>query len=172
MVPGDWWDIPNSPYSIYQSSIINCPENEVPACTATWAPDGSYTVYKNNRSINLGSGTFCHGYQLFDNGLVCVQTLGLNGSQCYMWYAINWLECVASNDVYISTSGSDSNCGDTSSTPVRTFAKALSIVNSGGNIHIVSGSGSDFSDQSATFNKNVSIDLNGGTGYFYLAKAT
>jgi len=76
-------------------------------------------------------------------------------------------------DVYVNSStGSDSNAGDScvAGHPFLTFAKAYSLLNSGGTIHVCN-SGADFSAETVTLNKSFSIDLNGASGNFYGPKA-
>jgi hypothetical protein len=71
-------------------------------------------------------------------------------------------------DVYVDTStGSDSNTGDSSSAPFLTFAKSYSMLASGGTIHCCA-SGYDFSAETVTLNKSFNMDINGSTGYFLM----
>jgi len=77
-------------------------------------------------------------------------------------------------NVYVNSStGSDSNLGDscTSGHPVLTFARAYTLLISGGTIHVCN-SGADFSSETVTLNKSFSIDLNGSSGNFYGPKAS
>lgn len=81
---------------------------------------------------------------------------------------------LSSDNIYVnSLSGNDSNPGDScvAGHPVLTFAKALSILNPGGTIHVCN-SGADFSGETVTLNKSFSVDLNGTSGYFYMPKAS
>jgi hypothetical protein len=75
-------------------------------------------------------------------------------------------------DVYIhSTTGNDSNAGDScvAGHPVLTFAKAYSLLASGGTIHCCDDS--NFSGETVTLNKSFSIDRNGSDGYFHMPQA-
>ena len=80
---------------------------------------------------------------------------------------------ILNTDVYVhSTTGNDTYAGDScvAGHPVLTFAKAYSLLDSGGTIHVCN-SGADFSAETVTLNKSFSIDLNGASGNFYGPKA-
>lgn len=79
--------------------------------------------------------------------------------------------CSTYEDVYVNSStGSDSNCGATSGSPVQTFGKAYTDrLNAGGTIHVLN-SGADFSGETVVLNKSFSITVDGG-GYYYGPKA-
>ena len=59
-------------------------------------------------------------------------------------------------DVYVSTTGNDNGNG-TSSDPFKSLSKAISIVDSNGNIHLANGSYNGQLNKNLTINKNVSI---------------
>lgn len=76
------------------------------------------------------------------------------------------------DNVYVNSStGSDSNTGDSciAGHPVQTFQKAYDLLSANGVIYVCN-SGADFSGETITFTKGLSMTVNGGNGNFFMPK--
>jgi len=171
MHDGDIFYITGTPYRITMTSVqCNCIETS--GCVPPDICNGNYTVQKNG--ITIGGGNWCTSPTSFDSNKLCVIVTLLNcpddsmafqayyGAVCFPPY----------NNVYVdSVNGDDlSNCGNDASHPVKTFSKALSILNAGGldiNIHVLN-NGADFSVETVTLNFSFNIDLGGFVTLYYL----
>ncbi len=161
----DWYDIPGSIYQLYQGTFL-CP-----------TANASVTIFKNNlahnpAAPNLGTTTWAAADKSFDNENLCISSWILDCvvSSC-SWECYFDLVCGSLADVYVdSSSGNDVYCGNSVANAVKTFARAYSVLSSGGTIHVLN-STADFSAETVTLNKSFSIDLNGASGNFYGPKA-
>ncbi len=107
--------------------------------------------------------------QNIDNGHICVAFTYEDCVYEYVELDIWWGKiCTTYSTIYVhSTTGDDTECGDDTNYPVKTFNRAYSQLNSGGIIH-VKNNGADFSGETVTYNKSFRVDLNGSTGSFKL----
>lgn len=162
----DWWDIPGTIYSVRQSTFNTCPCNE---CTPCPPADCVLMVYKNSRVNYVGAMTWCDGETSFDSGTICIDpTILFCYDYAYAEYTVRFNVCSTYNDVYVNSStGKDGACGSVYDNPVKTFARAYALLNSGGTIHVIN-NGADFSGESVTLNKSFYVDLLGSAGYFYM----
>lgn len=156
MYSGDTVHLPNSDYSIYQSNFV--------------AGQAYYMIKKCNSQIGVTS-KWSEGDKQFDSGGMCVHPTDISFLYSRARYTIYYTPPSNLSVVYLNSStGNDSRAGSGSSCPVKTFARAYSLLAVGGTIHLLN-SGADFSSEIVTRNKGYTMDLNGGTGYWYDAKA-
>lgn len=137
----DWWDIPDSVYSVYMGELTGCDGEAVP-CLPDQCPTNPYlSVYKDSRATFIDAVFYCEGHATMDSNGICIGFTGWDTEYDYATCeAYVGLVTAGStyDDVYVDARlGDDTNAGNTRNAPVKTYNRALQAVNSGGTIWVV-----------------------------------